>query len=209
MTVQNTHRRNIMCRGATLFSTARPHKEYNDFVEIFIEPMRAAHRRRRQAADFSYFRPILRRDQNSIQSQIIRTNPTIFITEFRRMRRLFGKYLGDKRLINFIKGHYKGRCQHAEWGSYQCPNCGEPVDKWDDDTVNTVRYETIDAVAEWQTFQLVNCHEEWFTEPISDGDINRETILVNTIEDDTFIDSGRALLNNVEITRFLREMFDY
>ena len=209
MSVHNIHRSNHMSRCATIFATARPHKEYDDFVELIIDPIRATMRRRRRGADFPYFRSVLRRDQTSVESLIKRTSPTINIMEFRRNRRLFGRYLGDKRLINIAKNHYKSRCQHAEWGgSYICPNCNEPVDKWDNDETTVVRHETIDAISNWNHMQVIQRNGQWCYEPILDENITEETILATDIENHIFTSSARALINNLSVTRLFAELHE-
>ena len=204
MTIMNVHRMNWQTRGHKILITARPTAEYNDFIQYFIDPVfDENHRIRRRVTDFPYFRPILRRDQNTVKDLIIKTNPTLFIMEFRRTRATFNEVLGHKKALKMAKEFYKSRCQHTEWTGSRCPNCNLPENAWRNDTRNSIRVELNAALEDEPIQEMYLENGEWSVRNILESNVTSNTILVDNFTDLTAVSGHDSLLSNRDLVRLL------
>ena len=55
--------------------------------------------------------------------------------------------------------------------------------------------------------QIILRNGVWVYEPINDEDITEDTILAVDIENDTFTNSARALINNLAVTRVFNDIY--
>ena len=208
LTLMNKHRMNVMSRGAKLFCTARPHAEFDEAFRYLTDPILAPNRRLRRNMDFPYFRDILHQDERSIRRLMVQTQPTIFIQEFRRNRSYFGPMIGHKEMINKVKTFYKDRCQHAEWGRMACAGCGNAVDEWRSTQINTVRNETRQALERNQHLIMVNTLGEWQFKWVTDEEVRSDMILVDSLDDDTFIRPLQRIISNVPLLQLFDRLFN-
>ena len=204
MTIMNIHRANWQSRGHKILITARPVVEYRDIIRHFVDPIFDQNQRlRRRAMDFPYFRMNLREDSSSIQDLIQKTNPTLFIKEFRRTRATFNDYLGNKKAIKMVKEFYKQRCQHTEWTRMRCDNCNRAEDEWRNDTRRTIRVELQSAMENDIIQEMILENGEWVPRTILEEDVNENTILIQDFEDRITSPGDNSLLSNLEVVQLL------
>ena len=204
MTIMNVHRTNWQTRGQKILIMARPVAEYHDFIQYFIDPVFDSQQRlRRQATDFPYFRPMLRQDQSSNKALMLKTNPTLFIMEFRRTRAAFNDHLGNPKVLKMVKQFYKDRCQHTEWTGNRCDNCGEAENAWKNDTRRSIQNEVSQALETEPLQEMFLEDGDWSTRIIDESAITENTILVTNFEERITTSGREAMIANAELIRQL------
>ena len=133
----------------------------------------------------------------------MKTNPTLFILEFRKTRSAFNQYLGQPKILKMVKSFYKSRCQHTEWTGNRCDNCGEAENAWKNDTRRTIRDEFSQAIETEPLQEMFLEDGDWSTRIIADEDVTESTILITNFEERITVSGRDATIANTELIRQL------